>query len=120
MVDINGKYKSWDSIKYECNLTDTEKFRWFQLVQVKQKLRVEALNKDIVLSANLVIYDHNLIKNCQLYTIDKLLSKELYIVSLCSMYEKRTSRSYYEKLLETTYLNWKEICFAFKKSLCIY
>ena len=25
------------------------------------------------------------------------------------MYEKRTSQSYYEKLLETTNLNWKEI-----------
>ena len=24
--DINGKYKSWDTIKYEYNLTDKEKF----------------------------------------------------------------------------------------------
>ena len=26
-VDINGKYKSRDAIKYECNLIDKEKFR---------------------------------------------------------------------------------------------
>ena len=120
LVDINGKHKSWDSIKYECNLTDKEKFRWLQLVQVIPKLWVEALNKDIVLSANLVIYDHNLIKNCQLCTLDKLLSKELYIVSLCSMYEKRTSQSYYEKLLETTYLNWKEIYILHLRKVFVY
>ena len=27
LVDINGRYKSWDTIKYEYNLTDKEKFR---------------------------------------------------------------------------------------------
>ena len=26
LVDINGRYKSWDTIKYEYNLTDREKF----------------------------------------------------------------------------------------------
>ena len=109
LVDINGRYKSWDTIKYEYNLTDKEKFRWLQLVLAIPKLWLEALNKDLGLSVNLAIYDHNLIKNCQLYTLDKLVSKELYNISLCSMYEKPTSQSYYEKLLETTNLNWKEI-----------
>ena len=54
-------------------------------------------------------FDHNLIKNCQLYMPDNLVSKELYNVSLCSMYEKPTSQSYYEKLLEKSNLNWREI-----------
>ena len=67
------------------------------------------LNKDLGLSVSLAIYDHNLIKNCQLYALDKLVSKELYNISLYSMYEKPTSQSYYEKLLKTTNLNWKEI-----------
>ena len=43
-----------------------------------------------------------------MFTLDKLVSKELYNISLCSMYEKPTSQSSYEKLLETN-LNWKEI-----------
>ena len=54
-------------------------------------------------------FDHNLIKKCQLYRLDNLLSKKLYNISLCSMYEKTTSQNYYEKLLEKTNLNWKEI-----------
>ena len=100
-MDINGRYKSWDTIKYEYNLTDREKFRWLQLVHAIPKLWLETLKKDFGLSIDLAIYDCNLIKNCQLYTLDKLVSKELYIISLCSIYEKPTSQSHYEKLLET-------------------
>ena len=97
LVDINGKYKSWDTIKYEYNLTN------------------KVLNKDLGLSVNLTIFDHNLIKNYQLYTLDKLISKELYNISLCSLYEKPTSQSYYEKLHETTNLNWKKIYILSRK-----
>ena len=86
-----------------------EKLRWLQLVHAIPKLWVEALNKGLGLSVNLTIYDHNLIKNCQLYTLVKLVSKELYNISLCSMYEKPTSQCYYGKLSETTNLNRKEI-----------
>ena len=97
------------TIKYEYNLTDKEKFLWLQLVHAIPKLWLETLKKDFGLSVNLAIYDHNLIKNCQLYTLDKLVSKELYNISLCSMYEKPTTQIYHEKLLKTTNLNWKEI-----------
>ena len=46
-----------------------------------------------------------------MYTLDKLVSKELCNISLCSIYEKPTSQSYFEKLLETKNLNWREISF---------
>ena len=49
------------------------------------------------------------------YPSFSLVSKELYNISLCSMYEKPTSQSYYEKLLETTNLNWKEIYILSRK-----
>ena len=58
------------------------------------KLWVEVLIKDLGLSFNLAIYDHDLSKNSQMYTLDRFISKELYIISLCSMYEKPTSGSY--------------------------
>ena len=108
-VDIYGRYKWCDTIKYEYNLTNKEKFWWLQIIHAIPKLWVEVLNKDLGVSVNLAIYDHNLTKNCQLYTLDKLVSKELDSISLSSMYEKPKSHSCYEKLLETTNLNWKEI-----------
>ena len=63
LLDINGKYKSWDTIKYEYNLTDNEKFRWLQLVHATPKLWVEALNQDLGLSVSLAINYYSLIKN---------------------------------------------------------
>ena len=66
------------------------------------KLWVESFNKDLGLTVNLAIYDHNLIKNCQLYALDRL-------VTLPSRYEKPALQKYYEKLLVTTNLNRKKI-----------
>ena len=74
-------------------------------IKLNLKKLIQALNKNLGLSLNLAVYDYKLIKNCQLYTLDKLVGKELYSISLCSMYEKPASQSYYEKSLETTNLN---------------
>ena len=120
LVDINGRYKSWDTIKYGYNLTNKEKFQWLKLVHAIPKLWLKTLKKDFGLSVNLTIYNYNLIKHCQLYTLDKLVSKELYNISLCSMYQKPISQSYYEKLLETMHLNWKKIYILPRKSFYRY
>ena len=73
------------------------------------KIMDKALNKDLGISVNHAIDNHNLIKNCQLYTLDKLISKELHKILLWLMCKKLTSQRYDEKLLKTTNLNWKEI-----------
>ena len=44
---MNGKYKLWDNVKYEYNLSDKEKIWGLQLVHVIVKLWVEALNKGL-------------------------------------------------------------------------
>ena len=78
---------------YEYNLTGKEKFRWLQLVRTIPKLWVEALNKDLKLSINLAIYDHNLIKTDSLYTQDKLVRRSYTIFHfvLC------TSKTYFTR-----------------------
>ena len=87
---INENYKSKDTIKYKCNLSDKEKLRRLELLHAIPKLWVEALNKDLGLSANLAIYDDNQIKISQLHTLYKWVSKELYNISLCTMFGKPT------------------------------
>ena len=57
------------------------------------KVWVEQLNEGLELSVKLEIYDHNLIKKCQLYTLDKLVNKELYNISLC-LHHKGTMKNY--------------------------
>ena len=43
-----------------------------------------ALNKDLRNSVNLAIYDHNIMKNCQLHALDNLISVRLNSISLSS------------------------------------
>ena len=73
------------------------------------KTKIMGRSVKIRLSVNLAIYVQNLIKNCQLHTIDKFLSKELCKISLCLMYKKPKPQNYYEKLREKKYSNWKKI-----------
>ena len=46
LENTNGKYKSWDAVKYEYNLTNKGKFWWLQLVRAIPKLWVAGLNMD--------------------------------------------------------------------------
>ena len=46
-------------------------------IKLNLKKLIQALNKNLGRFLNLAIYDYKLIKNCQLYTLDKLVSKEL-------------------------------------------
>ena len=90
---------------YEYNLTGKEKFRWLQLVHTIPKLWVEALNKDLELSINLAIYDHNLTKTDSLYTQDKLARRSYTIFHfvLCTknLYHKATMKNYLKQQVWT-------------------
>ena len=103
-MDINGKYKSWDAVKHKYNLTD-KKISMAPTSLNNTKLWLKAFNKNLGLSVNLAVYDHNLIKNYPLYALHRFVSKELYNISLSSMYEKPTSQNCFKKLFETTNLN---------------
>ena len=52
------------------------------------KIMDKALNKALGISVNHAIDNHNLIKNCQLYTLDELVSKELNKILLWLMCKK--------------------------------
>ena len=70
------------------------------------ELNKEALNEGLGNSVNVAIYDHNPIKNCQLHALDRLVSKELYGISLSSTYEKNL----HQKLLwKATWNNKSEL-----------
>ena len=71
------------------------------------------LSEELENSVNPAIYDHDLMKNFQLGAFDRL---ELYI-SFSSIYEKATLQTYFQKLLETTNLDWKEIYILPRKVL---
>ena len=62
------------------------------------KIMGSRIKYGLELSVDLAIYNHNLIKNCQLYTLDKSVSKELYKFhfALCTknLNHKATMKNY--------------------------
>ena len=58
---------------------------------------------------NLVIHDHHLLKKNQILCLSKLSSKEIYSILLLKNESKPTSQIYFEKLLNLTNINWKDI-----------
>ena len=75
----NGKIKSWDDIKPECNLESKLKYRWFQLGFALLKLWKDCILNFIGNSLNFCIFDHHLIKNKTTYTAGTSWEVEKYI-----------------------------------------
>ena len=57
---------------------------------------------------NIYIQDH-LIKCNTIYNLEKLISKELYLIQLCLKYDKPMCQSYHEKNFDDYNFNWKLI-----------
>ena len=70
--------------------------------------------KDIILrdkgnAKNVVIFDHHIVRNSQICSLNKLTSKELYLILVEANTVKPTAQNYFENLLETSQFNWKNI-----------
>ena len=69
----------------------------------------ETIKQDNGNSNNLIIQDHHLIKNHQILCLEKLESKELYIIQLSTPSIKPTSQRYFENLFERIDFDWANI-----------
>jgi len=111
----NGKIKSWENIKLEFNLDNSSYFSWMQLIESVPTNWKKNILDDKDLSKNLCFFESHLIKNTQIYVINRLNSKELYSIQNYCCTSKSTSQIYFESLFQTT-LNWKEICMIPRKA----
>ena len=60
---------------------------------------------------NLVIFDHRSVGKCQNSSLNKLTSKELYLIIVGANAVKRTAQDYFENPFETLQFNWKKYIF---------
>ena len=105
----NGKLKSWSVLKVENRLHEKQKFKWTQLVHVIHSKWRTSLLQDNGNSNNLVLFNHHLIKNTQICSLEKLNSQEMCNIQILHKNCEPTGQIYYKDLLNGSSLEWKEI-----------
>ena len=105
----NGKLKSWSVLKVENGLHEKQKFKWTQLVYAIPSKWKTSLLQDNGNSNNFVLFNHHLIKNTQICSLEKLNSKEMYNIQILHKNCEPTGQIYYKDLLNGSSLEWKEI-----------
>ena len=58
---------------------------------------------------NLVIFDHHIVRNSQIHSFNKLVSKELYLILVDVNTVEPTEQHYFENIFETSQFNRKKI-----------
>ena len=107
LFDGTGNTKQWIKLKHEFNLNNNLYFKWIQLIHsITQKWK-DTINNNRI-SENLFL-NHHLIKCNILLSLEKLNSKELYLIRLTRDFCKPTSQISFEKHFNDCVLEWKYI-----------
>ena len=75
--------------------------------------------KDIILkdkrnAKNLVIFEHHIVRKSQIRSLNKLTSKELYLILIEANTVKPTAQDYFENLFYSSEFIWKKFVFEYK------
>ena len=54
-------------------------------------------------------FDHHIARKSQICSLNKLTSKELYLILVGKNYVTPTAQDYFKNLFETSQFNWKKI-----------
>ena len=116
MFNDNGNIKPWKDLKIEFHLKDTHKIYWLQIIDALPKTWKDIILKDKGNAKNLVIFDHHIVRKSQICSLNKLTSKELYLILVEANTVKPTAQDYFENLFETSQFNWKKIYFLIRNT----
>ena len=100
--------KSWEDIKIEFHLKDTQKIYWLQIIDALPKSWKDAILKNKGNAKNFVIFDHHIVRKSQTCSLSKLNSKELYLILVEANIVKPTAQDYFKNLFESSDFNWKK------------
>ena len=108
LVDRNGFFKNWHTVKHEYDLQNNLYFQWMQLINA-----IPSNWKNIIKQNNdintFTTTQHHFIRNSRVLTVQKVTSKELYWILITTVKYKPTSQKYFEKKFTDLSLDWKEI-----------
>ena len=88
LVDRNGVFKNWNTLKHEYDLQNTLYFQWMQLISSIPSNQTSIKNIDI---NTLATTEHYLIEKSRVLTIQKV-SLKLYWILITTTEHKQTSQ----------------------------
>ena len=109
LFKCDGKSKLWEELKNEFNLQGQLQFIYNQIIHSIPKSWKDAFIANSENIKNLVFEGHHLIKNHQIYCLNKLSSKEIYSILIESTDSKPSSQMYYKNIFQNSNLDWKNI-----------
>ena len=116
LFNDNEDIKPWKDLKIEFHLKHTHKIYWLQIIDALPKTWKDIILKDKGNAKNLVIFDHHTVRNSQIHSLNKLTSKELYLILVEANTVKPTAQDYFENLFETSQFNWKKMYFLIRNT----
>ena len=111
LFNDNVNINPWKDLNLEFHLKDTHKIYWLQIIDALPKTWKDIILKDKRNAKSLVIFDHHIVRNSQIHSLNKLTSKELYLILVKANTVKPTAQNYFENLFETSQLKWKKYIF---------
>ena len=105
----NQQFKKGDELKTEFGLIENEKFFVVQITHAVPSLWKNILWNYTESIKNLVIQDHHLIKQHQIFPLNKLNSTTLYEILIDASKIKPASQTYFENLFPNFNPDWKSI-----------
>ena len=87
------------------------KIYWLQIIDALPKSWKDTILKYKEIAKNLVIFDHHIVRESQICSLNKLTSKELYVILVDANSVKPTAQDYFENLFESSDFNWKKYIF---------
>ena len=99
-------------LKKEFHFNDPHKICWLQIIDALPKTWEDKILKDKGNTKKLVTFDHHSVRNSQICSLNKLNSKELYLVLVDRNTLKLTAQNYFENLFETSQFNWEKNTFS--------
>ena len=115
LFNTKNELKTWDEIKVTYELSDKSYSTWRQIINSVLKTWKKILKENQSDSSNLVLLDHQLLKDNRTIGIEKMNSKEIYTIIISSKVYIATSRTYFEKQFPVYNFQWKGIYTLLRK-----
>ena len=115
LFNTKNELKTWDEIKSTYELSDKSCFKWRQSINSIPKTGNKFLKENQSDSSNLVLLDHQLLKDNRTIGIEKMNSKEIYTIIISFKVYIATSRTYFEKQFPVYNFQWTGIYTLLRK-----